>query len=274
MAAEGEDRLEWGTEGAGASVLLVHGLGASSHAFLPLIQEAKARFRFHWFDLPSAGRSGDFAPAEPFALAERVAKELTTRAAAPAWVVGHSFGGLVALALAARHPAQVRGLVLASVPAFGLGRIESLFKLKAVDWVAELGRALPKPRAAVELYLRAAWGSEKPLTADHVDAYLGAMDPKEYFPTLIRATRAMAQFRFPAELGASGLPMRVLWGLEDRVVPPRMGERLAEALGAPLELLPGTGHCVPEERPDALLLALEALSREQGEGKGVSAKHP
>jgi pimeloyl-ACP methyl ester carboxylesterase len=77
---------------------------------------------------------------------------------------------------------------------------------------------------------------------------------------MLEALRALRTFRLPAGgLGQAPFPRAVLWGACDRLVPPAQGERVAAALGVPLEVLADVGHCVPEERPEAVLRALEAL---------------
>jgi pimeloyl-[acyl-carrier protein] methyl ester esterase len=66
-------------------------------------------------DLPGYGTSAMVTPYD----AETLADALAARAAGPAVVVGWSLGGMAALAWAARHPGQVRGLVLVGTnPAF------------------------------------------------------------------------------------------------------------------------------------------------------------
>ncbi len=55
-------------------------------------------------------------------------------------------------------------------------------------------------------------------------------------------------------------PTLLLLGGDDRMTPRRQGEGLAEAIaGARVEVLPGTGHSLMTERPDAVLAALKTL---------------
>ena len=118
-----------------------------------------------------------------------------------------------------------------------------------------------RPSWAVRLYLRRIWGSARPPTDSHVQGYLNAMAAERFFPAMLEAARALLAFRLPKEaLVRSGVPVCLLWGAEDRLVPLEEGKRLAEALAAPLTVLPGTGHCLPEEQPEALARALRPWS--------------
>jgi 2-hydroxy-6-oxonona-2,4-dienedioate hydrolase len=67
----------------------------------------------------------------------------------------------------------------------------------------------------------------------------------------------------PHLLGAARAPALVVWGDDDRVVPPSAGKRYLEALpNAQLETIAGCGHCVDMEQPDALAkLIMDFISR-------------
>jgi pimeloyl-ACP methyl ester carboxylesterase len=249
----------WEKEGSGAPVLLIHGLGASSHIFDALVEKGAHSSTFHRLDLPHAGRSGGYASMQIDDLAARIASELAARKTGPVSVVGHSFGGLVALALATREPSLVRGLVLASVPAFGLGRLEALLKLETAGAVAWIASHLPMSRYLVALYLRRIWGAAAPLTDATIDAYVRAVDSPQFLPSQLEAGREIAAFQLPPLQARHSFPIRVLWGREDPVVPLSQGEKLAHALDAPLDVLPHTGHCFPEEQPEVLLEAIRSM---------------
>lgn len=94
-------------------VVLVHGLAVSHRYLMPLAVRIAPRYPVRAVDLPGFGLSD-----EPGAvlglpeLADRLAEWLTAAGAAPAALIGNSFGCQVAVDLAVRHPALVRCLVL------------------------------------------------------------------------------------------------------------------------------------------------------------------
>lgn len=246
-------------KGSGAPALLIHGLGASSHVFSSLIQANLERFHFLTVELPHTGDTLGYCPPEPAVLAQRMVHACRLKGIQSALVVGHSFGGLVALEMAALEPSWVRGLVLASVPAFGLGRWEHFIKLGTANRLMRWAGHLPASRRAVRLYLQRIWGRASHPTDENVAGYLEAAKAKEFLPNLLLAARATLQFKLrTAELRASGIPIEVLWGAEDTLVAPDQGERLARALGVTCQQLDGVGHCLPEERPEAVAAALNA----------------
>ena len=100
--------------GAGPDVVLIHAGVADSRMWEPQWAAWQTRFALTRLDLRGFGRSG--SPVGSFSHAADVLDVLDTAAIECALVVGASFGGLVALDLAAAHPGRVAGLVLADPP--------------------------------------------------------------------------------------------------------------------------------------------------------------
>ena len=102
--------------GAGTPLLLIHGSMVDYRAWTAQVPAFAATHRSfavslrHCYPARWDGSGGDFSVGRH---AEDLAALIRGRASGPAHVVGHSRGGAVAIALALRHPALVRGLVLA-----------------------------------------------------------------------------------------------------------------------------------------------------------------
>ena len=96
--------------GSGPAVLLLHAAVGDSRIWDPQFEALAGEFTVIRCDLPGFGRSP--LPDEPCVDADEVAAVLEATGTARAAVVGNSFGGLVALQLAARHPDRVERLVL------------------------------------------------------------------------------------------------------------------------------------------------------------------
>jgi len=112
--------LAYAERGAGAAVLLVHGLAADAQALAPLAEAVAAHgARAIAYDRRGYGASGAPEPYEGTTVeeqAEDAAALLRGLDAVPAVVCGDGFGALVALDLLKRHRGLVRGAVLAEPP--------------------------------------------------------------------------------------------------------------------------------------------------------------
>lgn len=109
--------------GQGPALLLVHGWAMHGGVFAPLVRALEAAFNVITVDLPGHGGSRDSAlPLALDPVADALAALIDAQPSKRALVVGWSLGGLVATALAARHPDRVRGLaMLAASPRFVQG---------------------------------------------------------------------------------------------------------------------------------------------------------
>jgi esterase len=108
-------RLNLIEAGAGAPVLLLHGLFGSSQNFGAIQKALAEQRRVLALDLRNHGDSPHAHGMAYDALADDVAETLAALGVAQADVVGHSMGGKAAMALALRHPAQVSRLVVADI---------------------------------------------------------------------------------------------------------------------------------------------------------------
>jgi pimeloyl-ACP methyl ester carboxylesterase len=224
--------------GPPAPVLALHGWGRGRRDWAAVLGSTGGVA----VDLPGFGASP--APAEAMGAAGYAAVvEPVLDALQPAVVVvGHSFGGRVAVCLAARRPEAVRALVLAGVPLVRLPGAGSRVaaRYRAIRLAHRLGLV---PEGALER-ARQRYGS-----ADY-RAATGVMRE-----VLVRVVGESYQ----EEVAALTCPVDLVWGEEDRVVPPAVAEA-AQALlrRGRLTVLPGVGHDVPAQAPQALAAAIAA----------------
>ena len=224
--------------GTAPRILALHGWGRRAADFGPALEGLS----YLAPDLPGFGASPPPKQAigsrEYAAAVEPLLDELEPRAV----LVGHSFGGRVALHLANRHPARFAGLVLTGAPLVRLtvGRKpHPIFRLGR--WAG--GRGLI-PAAQVER-LRERYGS-----SDY-RAARGVMRD-----VLVRTINES----YDAELANLNLPVVLVWGADDRQVPLSVAEGLtARVSTAELQVLAGVGHAVPLEAPQALREAVEEM---------------
>lgn len=173
--------------------------------------------------------------------AELVAEAL--RASPPVVVVGHSFGGRVAVQLAAHHPEVVRALVVTGTPfkfADDLAAARPPVSYRLVRWLHR--RHLISDRRMEAL--RQARGS-----ADY-NAAQGVMRD-----ILVRVVNE----DYSNALARIGAPIELVYGTADTAAPLAGAQRAATLVAGPCALTPldGIGHLVPTQAPAALRAAID-----------------
>ena len=184
-------------------------------------------------DLPGHGKAlGQVGDGSLTALTEPVRDWVLE--GEPAWLVGHSLGGGIAMKLALEHPEHVRGLVL--LAPLGLGQaldVETLQAMTRIETVDEmqsfLGRLVADPSLIA------------PAIADYALSQLARAGAREALAVVSGQLRAAEEeiAELVPELAAREVPVTILWGAEDRMVSPDRAR--AEQFG-PLVEIAGAGH--------------------------------
>ncbi len=245
--------------GQGEPVVLVHGLGASHRAFDELI--ALGGYRYLAVDLPGVGESGEWASNTPDFIARGLSTHLTAIGVKRYRLFGHSFGGLVALSLAAQQPTAIDALIVANAPGLGLSAdAKALLTHPMFETTSQwLGRvSLPVPKAMVRGYLKWLWGDVRAVSDAAIEVSVVNSRNPRFMPAMLECLSSIAHYPLPlAALRDATFRKQVLWGDRDRLVSAIDGERLAIAIGATLRVLPGVGHSLPEEAPHELKAAID-----------------
>lgn len=244
----GGTRIRFLDTGNGPVVVLLHGLAGSIYSWrYNIVPLAQAGFRviaydnlgFGFSDMPPQGYSNAEYVQVLFGL-------LDSLGVSDAVLVGHSMGGAVAADAALARPERVRALVL--VDAAGLGA-HWPFMLRVAHWpiVAPLFERL-RGRSATATILNAMYADPSRVTEQDVDQYYASVALPDFGRSLRGVLR---EFRFDdlqGRLGGIMAPTLVMWGLQDRLIPPLVGEAMVSRLphGA-LARFPAAGHALPEE---------------------------
>jgi pimeloyl-ACP methyl ester carboxylesterase len=131
-------RVEYVEQGCGEPVLLLHSSGSSNSQWRSLIERLSHRFRVIAPDLYGYGATSHWPGHRAFSLAcdAQIVRALLERAQEPAHLVGHSYGGAVALHVARLQPGVVRSLTLIEPVAFHLLRGQDAQALAEIIEVA------------------------------------------------------------------------------------------------------------------------------------------
>lgn len=244
-------------EGEGTPIVLLHGLGASGRVFDALFERRAGR-RLITVDLPRTARSGNWAASTPEHITSALLQFLDSRRVDRFELFGHSFGGLVALHLAALAPSRVERLTVASTPALGVPpEFKLLLSNPLTDFTIGFFNSMPAWKPALRAYLQLIWGKRSTLSDAQLELYAEAIRAPGFRLGMLEALRAVTVFKLPLEqLRAAPFEKNVLWGEQDPLVSVVQGEQLARAISGKLVVLQGVGHCLPEEAPEALQAAL------------------
>jgi pimeloyl-ACP methyl ester carboxylesterase len=227
-------------QGKAPPVVLLHGIGSSASSFGRVILDLKARVRHVVApDAPGHGLSpGPSLPLTPTALAAGVTETFSQLLDEPAVLFGCSLGGAVALRYTLANRERVRGLVLCSpggAPTESLAELFSNFDLtddaKARDFL-------------VKLFHRPPW--YMPLLVRDVRRIMSSPPIRQFF-----SSASQADLLTPRELKHLDVPVLLLWGQSERLLPREHLRFFREHLPAHarIEQPERFGHSPHVERP-------------------------
>ena len=255
-------------EGAGTPALLLHGVPETSTCWREVAPHLPGGRRVLCPDLPGLGGSTYTGPYDVPALVGQLAA--LVEAEVPDGrvdVVGHDWGGVLALAMTALRPDLVRRLAVLNAPF----RDVSLLRAPHIPFFAlplapELLFRLGGHRV-VGTMLALGWKAPGELAPEVRAEYVAAYTDPARVTAMLGYYRGVARPRLRQLLTRSAperLPevsaerMLVLWGALDPVLPISLGESVVRDLGPACTMVtvPGAGHFVVEEAPAVVVAAL------------------
>jgi pimeloyl-ACP methyl ester carboxylesterase len=253
--------------GAGPVLLLVHGMGGGYENWREVIEPLARRHTVVAPDLPGHGASppgnGDYSIG---ALAAGLRDLLLALGHEHATLVGHSLGGGIAMQLAYQFPDLAERLVLVS--SGGLGpEVSLVLRAAALPgselWLTATARTASWAGAAVGRGLSRVGLRPTPDVAEVARGYASLADPdrRAAFLATLRSVINVAGQRVDATdllYLTAGLPVLIVWGARDPIIPVSHGERAHGAIaGSRLEIFDEVGHLPQLEAPARFVAVLE-----------------
>ncbi len=272
--------LHYERQGIGPPVLLVHGLGDSLATWRGVASALAAEgFDVIALDLKGSGRSERPFPSDwsTSALVEEIAGFLAALRVERAAVAGVSYGGLLSLLLAARHPERVSSLVICNALAFPYPRRTpiglSLARLPGVDRIAPW---LLSRRGLEAIYrewnFSPGYHGTVERTAEHW-RHLSLPGGRRAFLALINGIDPRDVMEAPEVYPEIDAPTLILWGDRDRWFPLEQAHRLRKTLPrAALRIVPGAAHLFMEEDPPLFVRPVAAFLRRDAPSRRIAAR--
>jgi pimeloyl-ACP methyl ester carboxylesterase len=259
-------KLFFEEKGTGSPVLLIHGFGASTYSWR-LIAPALARtHRVIAVDLKGFGQS-DKPFDEQYSVfdqAELLKQLIVDQDLRDLTLVGHSFGGGVALVLALdedpRLKGRISGLVLLDTIAYAQD-VPVFFKMLDMPFFSHLGVRMVPPNVQTRIALRIAYLDNSKIDDEEVETYAAPLRTAAGKHAIIHSARQIV----PKDLAEISLryksitmPTLIAWCDYDRIVPLKVGIKLRRTLpNSTLKIIEGCGHMPQEEQPEATLSLIE-----------------
>jgi pimeloyl-ACP methyl ester carboxylesterase len=249
-----------------APVLLIHGFGASIGHWQHNLEFLATNHTVYGLDL--VGWGGSRKPNITYNIdlwVDQVYDFWQTFVGQPMILVGNSIGSLVALVAAARHPELAASLVMVSLPDLSAEQeliprsIQPLVNgIKRVilnpPLLHGLFRVVSQPKIAKN-WAKIAYANPDRVTDELIDLFLTPAREREAPTAFVKIMQGMTSSNFSPNirklLPEMQMPMLLLWGCEDRMIPPGTADILLK-LNPRLELvnLEAAGHCAHDEVPD------------------------
>ncbi len=250
-ASSGDARFTYLEEGAGTPLVLLHGVGSAARSWKHQLIGLSKGFRVIAWDAPGYGGSSALAAPQPSAedYASALRGFLGALGVEQLHLVGHSLGSVMAARFARLHPERILTLTLASI-ATGHARLSTAERdrLRAgrLDDLAALGpRGMAEKRGA---RLVGPTASEETIRA--VIETMGMVRPDGY----TQAVRMLsnADTRTDVSELEDGMRVQFIYGDADAITTPEQNKSVhLERPSAPVHMLPGAGHAIYLEQPEA-----------------------
>jgi pimeloyl-ACP methyl ester carboxylesterase len=248
-------KIYWEEHGQGDPLLLIMGLGATLDLWHRVTPMVSGTYRTILLDNRGAGRSD--TPPGPYSIpqmAEDSRAVLDAAGVSTARVFGASMGGMIAQELALNHPERVRSLILGCTAAGGKAVVPADREVTATL----AARTTLPPDQAARVMVPFTYDASTPRARVEEDCAIRERTAisDDAFSAQYQAIRA-----WPGtidRLAALKMPVLVIHGETDRLVPPENGRILARAIPhSKLVMIPNASHIFftdqPEVSRDAIL---------------------
>jgi len=257
--------------GSGEPVfLLLHGFGANTYSWHKVMTPLSEWGTAIAYDRPAFGLTerplawDGVNPYSTEAQVEIALGLLDAHGADRAILVGHSAGGTLAVHIALLHPERVEALILVSPAIYTGGGAPGFVRpLLHTPQLRRIGPLIVRGMLARgDALIERAWHDPARITPEDRAGYLLPLQSENWDRALWEMTLAADYPDLVSQLDRLTLPVLIITGNDDRVVPAADSIRLAgEIPDAALVVISNSGHVAHEETPEATLMAIAEFMR-------------
>ncbi len=250
-------------------IVLVHGTSASLHTWEGWATELRKTRRVIRFDLPGFGLTGPNATNDySREVYVRFVGALMDKLGVQRFVIGgNSLGGDVAWTVAHAYPQRVERLILVDASGYPLQdrSVPLGFRIAGTPALRTIMTNILPPGLMLQS-IRSVYGDPTRVTPELVALYTDMARREGNRPALGAALRQHLTQRDSGrerDIQALKLPTLILWGGQDRLIPPDVAYRFAKDIaGSKLVMFEALGHVPQEEDPVATVAAVQAFLRQ------------
>jgi pimeloyl-ACP methyl ester carboxylesterase len=245
--------------------ILLHGFGASLFSWREVTAPLAEFGTVIAYDRPAFGlteRPLTWEGENPYsqeAQVELVVGLMDALGVERAILVGNSAGGTIAMLTALKYPQRVQSLILADPAVYAGGGAPAWIRpLLRTPQMRHLGPLVSRQiqTRGPEL-IELSWHDPSKVTLEILEGYQKPLRIADWDKALWELTLASRESGLAERLGEFDLPVLVITGDDDRIVPTEQSVRLADELpNAGLVVIPQCGHVPHEERPAEFMQAV------------------
>ncbi len=249
-------------KGKGKPVVLLHGFGASHITFKYIIPKLSKHFKTYAFDLKGFGNSpkvqdGCYSVYDQAVILE---KYFLKHHLNKIILIGHSYGGGVALVLALMHPEMIDKLVLIDSASYDQ-QLPKLLRWLQIPILGKVGFFIIPSSVEVKESYKYAFYDDNKIPEDIVKEYAKNM----YLPGAKSAYCMASELLIPKDINKISkeykkikIPTLIIWGDNDIVIRKDKAYKLHKDIkNSQLHIIPQCGHIPQEEKPVQTLKILE-----------------
>ena len=247
------------------NIVLIHGMGSAATAWKPLVPLLQSRYNVITVDLPGHGNTAlDKTQAmDPHSIANLVVKEVEREFGVTEFdLVGNSWGGWIALEMAAAHPHAVKNVVALAPAGFWLATFVQRYPgTSALRFLAKNSAPLAPTFLKYEWARKLGFESVSPKWREFsielcLDATLSMANSPGYFP----AWDGMLHKRFDSKIDPS-IPITIIFGDSDNTLPQTTcQERTMAPAHAQWKIFSECGHAPMWDHPHEVAAEIFALA--------------